>query len=90
MDPDVPTDVRADSSHILRLGDFGLSKNMAKNSTAGGVAPMPEEERAAVDSVQGAADDDVGDAVTSGVLGTLFYISPEIEKVHACVLGTLG
>ena len=66
--------------HPYRLGDFGL----AKYNAGSGVAATPQEERATVIGAQQAVQEDIPEAVSSGILGTLFYISPEIEKV--CVL----
>ncbi len=69
-----------------RLGDFGLAKYIAVS----GVATTSQEERAAAIGAQRVVHEDIPDALSSGVLGTLFYISPEIEKVCVFVVQTLG
>ena len=80
----------ADVLRTDRLGDFGLSKVVTKYNAVGGVPAVSREEGAAAVGVKEAVLDDTTDVITSGVLGTLFYISPEIEKVHTRVLCANG
>ena len=65
---------------VHRLGDFGL----AKYNVPGTAADATAEELAAAAALGGgpATAAEAAEAAASGVLGTSFYISPEIENVR--------
>eukprot|EP00871_Galdieria_phlegrea_P001851 jgi/Galph1/2667/GphlegSOOS_G1354.1 len=92
-----PTNIFFDSQGTIKIGDFGLAKEIV---SLDGVRTTPERMEYAIDSVTPKKENDsFGEYDRTGGIGTLYYRAPELEenetptydnKVDIYSLGIIG